>query len=122
MNPIVGLSLGRIAIGVGALLSPTTSAKLFMLDADRNAQLSYPMRLFASREIALGAVTLAAPSALRTPLLAAGVAIDASDAAAGLLATKSGEVGTGTGAWLTAPALGAVAAGIAGIVLSRRGS
>lgn len=122
MNPVTGLALGRIALGVGALASPTLSAKLYMLDTAANPQLSYPMRLFASREIALGAATLAAPAAVRTPLIVAGVAIDASDAVASLLATRNGEVGKAAGAWLTAPALLAVGSGIAALVLSRRGS
>ena len=32
MNPVTGLALGRIAIGVGALASPDLASKLFRLD------------------------------------------------------------------------------------------
>jgi len=114
MNPVTGLSLGRIAIGAAALSSPTLTTRLLRLDGAANPQLPYLLRMFGSREVALGAVTLLAPAAARRNVVAAGIAVDLADAVAGVMAARDGHVTRPTGAFLTAPALGAVAAGIAG--------
>ena len=114
MNPVTGLSLGRIAIGVVALASPPLAGRLFRLDTAANPQLPYLTRMFGSREIALGAATLLASGAARRNLVVAGIAVDAADAVAGVLAARDGYVSKPTGVFLTAPALGALAAGIAG--------
>ena len=115
MNPVTGLSLGRIAIGVVALASPPLAGRLFRLDTAANPQLPYLARMFGSREIALGAVTLLASGTTRRNLVAAGIAVDAADAVAGVLAARDGYVSKPTGGFLTAPAVAAVAAGIAGL-------
>ncbi|MCW2782575.1 MAG: hypothetical protein JWR35_3024 [Marmoricola sp.] len=115
MNPVTGLALGRIAIGIGALVSPDLAAKLFQLDAKGNPQLPYMTRMFASREIALGALTLMSSGSARRRLVAFGIAVDASDAFAGVTSVTSGSVSKPVGAFLTLPALGAVAAGAAGL-------
>lgn len=114
MNPVTGLALGRIAIGATALAAPALATRLFRLDAASNPQLPYLLRMFGSREVALGAVTLLAPPAARRTVVAAGVAVDLADAAAGVTAARDGLVSRPTGAFLTAPALAAVAAGLAG--------
>lgn len=119
MNPVTGLALGRIAIGVGAVASPGLAMKLFRLDTAGNAQLPYMSRMFGSREIALGALTLATSGATRRNVVLAGIAVDAADAAAGHLAGRDGIVSKPTSALLTVPALAAVAAGVAGIVAAR---
>ncbi|RNL79388.1 hypothetical protein [Nocardioides marmorisolisilvae] len=116
MNPVTGLALGRIAIGVGALASPDLASKLFRLDGANNPQLPYMTRMFASREIALGAVTLVAKGAARRKLVALGIFVDGADAFAGIEATRSGAVSNSVGVGLTAPAIGAVIAG--GIALA----
>ena len=67
MEPITGLAYGRIAIGALSLLSPSLTARLFLLDPTTNPQLSYMGRMFGSREIALGAITLASSGEARTP-------------------------------------------------------
>ena len=59
MEPIVGLAYGRIAVGALSLLSPSLTARLFLLDPKANPQLSYMGRMFGSREVVLGALTLA---------------------------------------------------------------
>ena len=41
MNPVIGLSLGRIAVGALALASPDVAAKLFQLDPTTNPQVPY---------------------------------------------------------------------------------
>ena len=105
------LAIGRIAIGAVALLFPTLAARLFMLTVKSNPQLPYMTRLFAAREIAVGALTLTAPESSRTTMVGLGMAIDGSDAFAGIAATRSGAVSKPVGVLLTGAALGAVAAG-----------
>lgn len=120
MDPVTGLSLGRIALGAVALASPATAAKLLRLDARANPQLAYMTRMFGSREIAVGAVTLLAPAAAQPRLVAMGIAIDGADTVAGVMAGVSGSVPKSTSVLLTLPAVAAVATGIA--ALGRRQS
>ena len=119
MNPVNGLAVGRIAIGAAALASPAVAAKLFRLDHSRNPQLPYMTRLFASREIALGTITLLAKGSARRKLVALGMAIDGADGFAGYDAMKSGSVSQSVGLGLTVPALGAVVAGPVGLATER---
>jgi hypothetical protein len=119
MNPVTGLSLGRIAIGATALASPDLAARLFRLDAARNPQLPYMSRMFGSREVALGVVTLFAKGAARRKLVALGIAVDSADAFAGYDAMRTGSVDQSVGLGLTAPAVGAVVAGAIGLVTGR---
>ena len=121
MNPVTGLALGRIAIGIVSLLSPGLAAALFRLDRANNPQLPYLSRMFGSREIALGALTLASSGATQRNMVLGGIAVDAADAASGFLAGRDGLVSKPTSAFLTLPALGAVAAGVVGILAARRG-
>lgn len=120
MNPVTGLALGRVAIGLGSIAQPDLAMKLFRLSPADNDQLPYMARMFGSREVALGALTLAASGGTRRNLILAGIAVDAADAVAGHLAGKEGYVSKSTSAFLTAPALGAVAAGVLGLVLNRK--
>jgi hypothetical protein len=119
MNPVNGLALGRIVIGATALASPDLAAKMFRLDLARNPQLPYLMRMFGSREIALGALTLVAKGKARRKLVALGMAVDGADAFAGYDAMRSGSVPQSVGLFLTGPALGAVLTGAIGIVTER---
>jgi hypothetical protein len=119
MNPVNGLALGRIAIGATALASPAAAAKLFRLDLTNNPQLPYMSRLFGSREIALGALTLLAKGSARRRLIVLGMAIDGADGFAGYDAMRSGSVPQSVGVSLTVPALGAVVAGAVGLVSER---
>lgn len=119
MNPVTGLALGRIAIGITALASPDLTARLFRLDAARNPQLPYMSRLFGSREVVLGAVTLLARGSARRKLVAAGMAVDAADAFAGYDAMRTGSVDRSVGLGLTVPAIGAVVAGAIGLATER---
>jgi hypothetical protein len=119
MNPVNGLALGRIAIGATALASPSLAARLFRLDLARNPQLPYLSRMFGSREIALGAITLLAKGGARRKLVALGMAVDGADAFAGYDAMRSGVVPQSTGVFLTAPAVGAVLAGAVGLATER---
>ena len=115
MNPVTGLFLGRIVIGILCIFSPPLAAKLFRLDAEANPQLPYLSRMFGSREIALGALTLAATGSARRNLILVGIAVDGADSVAGHLAGREGYVTKTTGTFLTLPALGAVVAGVVGL-------
>ena len=119
MNPVNGLALGRIAIGATALASPSLAAKLFRLDLARNPQLPYLSRMFGSREIALGAITLLARGGPRRKLIALGMAVDGADAFAAYDVARSGAVAQSTGIMLGAPAVGAVVAGAIGLATER---
>jgi hypothetical protein len=119
MNPVTGLSLGRIAIGATTLASPDLAGKLFRLDVGSNPQLPYMARMFASREIALGAITLVSRGKARRALVALGMAVDGSDAYAGFDAGRSRAVSRSDSTFLTVLALVGVAAGVIGL-LSRR--
>jgi hypothetical protein len=120
MNPVTGLSLGRIAVGVVSVASPATAARLFGLDAAANPSLPVMTRLFGVREIAIGAATLTARGAVRRRLVLAGMAVDGGDAAASVVSVGNQEIGKAPGGVLTAVALGAVGAGFAGLRQDRR--
>lgn len=115
MDPITGLAIGRVGIGVLSLLSPTLAARLFLLDPKANPQLAPVTRMFGSREIAVGALTLASRGAARRRLVTVGIAIDGADALAGLAALRSGSTGKPAALALTAVAAGAVVAGVQGL-------
>ncbi len=110
-DTVKAIAVARIALGAIALLFPALTARLFLLNARTNPQLPYMTRLFAAREIAVGAVTLTAPEGTRSSMVGMGMAIDGSDAVAGIAAARSGAVSKPAGVVLTAAALGAVAAG-----------
>lgn len=85
MNPIIGLSLGRIVVGLLFFLRPDLASRLMGQDVQRNPELALGARLFGSRDVALGTATLLAKGTARRNLIVAGIAVDAADAgAAGL--------------------------------------
>lgn len=116
MNPVIGLSLGRIAVGSLALANPEMAAKTFQLDPTSNPQLPYVVRLFGAREVALGLVTLLSRGRARRGIIGLGVAVDAADAATGYLAMQDGTVSRKTAYTLIVPAVGAVGSGLLGLV------
>ncbi|KQY64396.1 DUF4267 domain-containing protein [Nocardioides sp. Root140] len=120
MNPITGLNLARIVLGAVALVSPALAAKIFRLDPGANPQLGYMSRMFGAREVALGAVTLAASGTTQRNLVLVGMAVDATDAFSGTAAGIDGSVTKATSGFLTLPAVGAVVAGAAALVMARR--
>jgi uncharacterized protein DUF4267 len=115
MDPVTGLSLGRIAVGAVALARPDLAAVAFGLDVAHNPQSPYVVRLFGSREIALGALTLVSRGTTRRNLLLAGIGIDVADALTGVLGIQDKSVSVKTGAMLVGPAVGAVLSGVAGL-------
>ena len=108
MDSITGLAYGRIAIGAMSLLSPSLTARMFLLDP----QLSYMGRMFGSREIALGAITLASSGSARRQLVQLGVAVDGADALTGVASAASGSVPKKTGLLLTVAAIAGMATGL----------
>lgn len=110
MDPISGLSVGRIVVGVISMLSPALAAKLMFLDSKANPQLPLMTRAFASREIALGALTLASTGDDRERMIQTGIAVDAADVLAGVVTAAKGSKLAGLG--FAAVAIGAVATGV----------
>ena len=115
MNPVTGLSLGRIAVGAVSFARPDVATGLFGLDLANNPQSTYVARLFGSREIAIGVLTLASRGTTQRNLVLAGIGIDLADAVTGVLGIQDKTVPARTGAMLVAPAVLAVLAGIAGL-------
>jgi len=115
MDPITGLAAGRIAVGLVSFISPRLAAKLFLLDSRANPGLPYVTRMFGSREIALGALTLASSGAARVRLIQIGIAIDAGDAFTGVAAASTGATSKKSGILLALVAAGAVASGVQGL-------
>jgi hypothetical protein len=115
MNPVIGLSLGRVAVGTVALANPDLAAKALQLDASANPQLSYVTRLFGTREIAIGLVTVLARGKTRRNLVIAGILVDAADAATGYLGVKDGTISKKSAFTLIGPAIGAIGSGLSGL-------
>lgn len=84
------LSFMRVVIGLGGVVAPRFGARMFGLEPERNPGLPYTMRLFAVRDAALGVGLAAADPRDRDRWLDLGLASDASDVAAALLAGRSG--------------------------------
>jgi hypothetical protein len=103
----------RAAIGAGAWLMPRFSGRLFGLDPDANPQASYLGRLFGVRDVVLGVGLNSSSGADREQWLRLGIACDLADAAAGVLAGRSGALPKRATLLVTATALAAAAMGIA---------
>jgi hypothetical protein len=114
MDNLTGLSLGRIALGTVAFAAPGLGLKALAFEG--GPQPSYLFRVFGARDLALGVLTLVAPPSQRLALVKAGIAVDAADAAAGLMALRSGGVRKPMGVVMTA--VGAIAA-VTGVVVHR---
>lgn len=112
MNPIIGLSLGRIVVGLLFFLRPDLAARLMGQDLERNPELALGARLFGSRDVALGAATLLAKGTARRNLVVAGIAVDAADAGAAGLGLTDKSVKPVPAALLAGVALMAVGQGI----------
>ena len=115
MDPITGLAYGRIAVGTLSLLSPKLAARAFLQDPGTNPQVPYVTRLFGSREVALGAITLASSGAARERLIQVGIAVDGADVVTGVAAASTGAVPKKAGIMMALVAAGAVASGVLGL-------
>jgi hypothetical protein len=111
-----GLLIGvRTAVGAGSWVAPELTGRLFGLDAVANPQLPYLGRLFGVRDVALGAGLALSSGQSRKLWLQLGIACDAADAVAGLLAGRKGQLSKVSTVLVTAPALLAIALGVAGL-------
>lgn len=111
MNPIIGLSIGRIVVGLLFFLRPDLAARIMGQDLERNPDLALGARLFGSRDAALGVATLLAKGTARRNLVVAGIAVDAADAGAAALGLKDKSVKPVPAALLAGLALMAVGQG-----------
>ena len=118
MNPIIGLSLGRILVGLLFFFRPDLAGKLMGQDVRTNPELALGARLFGSRDVALGAATLLAKGTARRNLIVAGIAVDAADAGAAGLGLTDRSVKPVPAALLAGVALMAVGQGF--IALRRK--
>jgi hypothetical protein len=112
---IQGLIGLRGAIGAGSWLTPRLAGRLFGLDPDGNPQAAYLGRLFGVRDAALAYGLASSTGAQRALWLRIGIACDAADAVAGILAGRRGELPKFTTVLVTATAVGAAALGIAAL-------
>ena len=115
MSPLKTLISIRVSIGASAWLAPRLAGRLFGLDPEANPQLPYLGRLFGVRDVVLGAGAQASAGSSRRLWLQLGLACDAADAAAGLIAGRNGEIPKLTTVLVTAPALLGLALGAAAL-------
>ena len=108
--------MGRIAVGVAALAKPDLAAKTLQLNPVSSPQLPYVLRLFGSREIALGVATLLAGGKTQRAMFGVGVLVDGADAATAYLAMKDGSVSKKAAITMLAPAVGAMGSGLIALV------
>jgi hypothetical protein len=115
MNPVTSLSLGRIGVGVAALVKPD------LVGSTLGAPTSHPLltQWFGSREIALGAATLLTSGSARRTLVLLGAAVDGADAATAYAALEADQLPRNIGYALTAIAAGAAVSGLLGLRVKR---
>jgi hypothetical protein len=111
MSSLRALTAIRAAIGALTWLAPRLSARLFGISADANPQLPYIARLFAVRDLALAAGLQTSEGDARRQWVRIGIACDAADAVAGVLAGRRGELSTVSTVLVTGPALAAIGLG-----------
>ncbi len=117
MNPVTGLSIGRIAVGVASIAAPKlVSSRVTGSGAGPGLLTQW----FGNREIALGLATLTASGKARRNLVLVGIAVDAADAATAYLAIENEDVPRAVGLPGAAVAAGAVVAGLLGLRVKKR--
>lgn len=115
MNPVTGLSLGRIAVGALSLAKPDLAAST--MGAPASPMLT---QWFGNREVALGVVTLLASGPARRNLVLVGVAVDAADAATAYAGMVSGRIPKQLGGALVGIAAGAALSGLLGLRVKKK--
>lgn len=113
MSQLTALTGVRALIGATTWLAPRLSGKLFGLDAGANPQLPYVARLFAIRDLALAAGVQSSDGDARRLWVRIGIACDAADAAAGVLAGRRGDLSPVSAVLVTVPAVMGVGLGLA---------
>lgn len=117
------LSVARSGIGAAAFSAPVAGVRLLGADPDAALSMSWATRTFASRDLAVGLLGLAASrrgtqDALGTALLLGGVC-DLGDVVTFLLAVRGGQLGATRGYGLVLASGGAVVAGLLGTTALR---
>jgi hypothetical protein len=105
---MTNLARGRVALGLAALAAPRLTVKLMGLGGAADPGRDYVARMFAAREIALGAGYLLSDGDARRLWARLGLAVDSLDVLNGLKTRGSLPL------WVTAGAVG-IAGGAAGI-------
>lgn len=108
IKTLIGL---RMAVGVGAWLTPRVAGKLFGLDPAGNPQAPYLARLFGIRDFALAWGAMNSDGEAQRRWLTAGLACDVADSAAGIAGARGGYLPKLTGLMVTGTALSAAALG-----------
>lgn len=109
-NALVGI---RAGLGVGTLLAPRLTGRLFGIDPGANPAAVYLARLFGARELFMVAPFLFEDADdLQRYALEAGVVVDATDAVAAMAAGARGGIGKRAAAMATVVALLAVGLGL----------
>ena len=116
MNPVTGLSLGRIGIGVASLVKPDLVQSLMATTSSTPVLTQW----FGSREVAIGAATLLTGGGSRRTLVLIGMAVDAADAATAYQAVEAEQLPRQTGLAMVGVALGAVLGGLLGLRVKRK--
>lgn len=115
MSPADAIVAIRTNIGLGAWLAPRLAGQLFGLDAEANPQLPYVGRLFGVRDVALAAGVQLTTGNSRRLWLQIGLACDAADAVAGLIAGRNREISRVSTLLVTAPAVMGIGLGLAAL-------
>jgi hypothetical protein len=103
----------RLAVGLGAWLTPNLAGRLFGLQSAENPQLSYMARLFGIRDVALAVGTTQTTGPSRRVWWQIGIACDLADAVAAYLGGRNGTLSKSTVILAGGVALGAAGLGVA---------
>ena len=103
----------RLAVGLGAWLTPNLAGKLFGLNSAANPQLPYMARLFGARDVALAVGTTQTTGPSRRVWWQIGVACDLADAVAAYLGGRNGSLSKSTMVLAGGTAVAAAGLGLA---------
>ena len=112
-NPARTLGTLRLVVGVSAYASPTLTWGAAGMGKPEDASTGVMTRMFAARELALGAGALSSDPSVRTATIKVGIGVDAMDALAYLKGLKDGAPKTSAMSALLA--LTAVGLGVAAL-------
>lgn len=106
------LAVLRTGAGVAAWLTPGIVERIYGAPADGGAPLRFALRTFGARDMAMGAAMFSAGQDERQRWLALGLAVDAADGAAAVIAGIRRQLPAPVAALITLTAGGAVVLGL----------
>ena len=109
------LNGSRMLVGALSLAAPGKAFAGAGLDARRNPQLPFMVRMFGVRDLVLGAGALGTSGGERSRWLQAALAADVVDAAAAIAGHRGGYLSTQGAVMLAVPALLGTALGVAAL-------